>query len=257
MELKKLEPNDRLILLVVTEDEKYVLRLEQEVEELIKQPKVKIISDKEFNKLGFKYVGSEGRLGSGKILLLSPFAESTYLDVQGARQLVSIEKMHTTARLCQLLGARSVSTKRLEIIDKKRNEKLSWNADVVGFSGKLSSKEYDEESLTRSLQLDIKFPGKSANIKEAQKFFYTSRLDSDTVLQNIIQMMLDINPPTEITQEILLSESLNSSINLLASLNLPDIFTKLKLQSLLSSSSSVEFTISERIEIYSRFHVIF
>jgi hypothetical protein len=257
MNRTKLDPGARKILIVVTENEEYILPIEPGGRDLINQPHLKVISDSNFYEKDYHLIGGEGRVQSGMVLLLSPFDDKKYMNIDRARQLVAIEKMHVTTRLFQFLGACSVALERLEIVDREVNESVSWDVDGGGITGALKAKASDIQKLKSSLQLCVKFSGSEIDEEKAKEFFAQSHLNSDASLQNILWMRLDENPPTEIRVEISLSESINSSIEFLASLNLPEIFTKLNLQSLLRSRASIEQIVKEKIDISSRIHVAF
>lgn len=258
MNLSDKKPTERRIVITVTDDDYYVLQTEKEGIALLNQSNVAIVPVDTASDLDkFSILTERGtRFREGLILVLSPFNDFSYVELTEAKNLIAIEKMHLTIRLCQLLGATEVEIKRIEIIDEEKGEGISLEVEAASVSGQLESKLSDLRQLGRSMQVSAKFAGGFADKELSTKFLRENHLDSDQALRHIVGMRTIPNSLTEIVQDISLTESLQSSFEILASLNLPEILQHLHLPTIKSVLSSKEY-IKEKTEIVSRIKITF
>lgn len=235
----------RRIVLVATDVQVSGLEHDKEGLELLKKEQVTILpvkQEKEFEEK-FTLLG-EMRLDPGQLLIMSPYDENSYVDISNARSLIAVEKAALTIRFCSLLGAKSISFLNVKIVDKEKHKELTIDASSNKISGELIAKMEEIENIKNQIEIIAKSTGGKPNFEKAEKLLKRTRLISDPLLKHLLEMVRDSvdtdNKLNEITQKICLTQALQKSFDLVASINFPSGFV----------TGSFSSTVKEKIEIY-------
>lgn len=172
----------------------------------------------------YKLMG-ESRLEPGMLLLLSPFDDNTYLELEDSRTILALEKASLTLRLCSLLGAKSVNVKNIKIVDKEKNEELSFEVKYKVIKGNLKKKKTELENIRNQITLNASFSGGAPMIENAEKLLNSNKLNADPFLRNLVNIIKDGeetgNKAKELVQEVSLTHSLQKTFELISSIEFP------------------------------------
>lgn len=175
----------------------------------------------QFNILGYP------RPESGMFLVISPYNDNSYVNIEDAQNIIAIEKANLAIHLCYLLGAKSIAVKNIRLVDYEK--KTNFELDVVNnvHGGKLNANIKNSKllELKNKLNTQAVFSGSKPQVDEAIKFLEVNRLSSDPLLKRVVMMVKDSesieNNIDTITEDISLTESLNRTFELVSNLKLP------------------------------------
>lgn len=216
----------RRLILITSESKKEALEFDDDGVKILINDEILIVPIDEWEQYSTKFRILGGtRPSLGLLLILSPYDDFTYSEITESRNYFALEKMAATVTLCQLLGAKSVMTKIIKIYDKKTSQEYSIDLGMNKYSGELTSKKHELQSLKNKLQVNADFEGKVPNYDDAVSFLKENNLNTDLVLSQLVEMKKyekdGLNKVNNITEEICLTESLQNTYDLVASINFP------------------------------------
>lgn len=184
----------------------------------------------------------------GLIYALSAFDKNTYYEVSEYRNLVSMEKMAATVRLCQLLGAKKVSNEILKIYDKETNQEISADFKKPGVNGNLVVKIDELQQLKNRMKLEYNLSGSKANYNLALEYLKTRSLDADPNLKELVEISAgpgsSENPPRSLRQEICLSDAAQDAFNVAGGMKLGVISMKMEYGKIVKEKTEISITLA-------------
>lgn len=161
-------------------------------------------------------------LKPGSILLQSPYDRDAYVELTQAPDHFAIEKLRHFSRLCQYLGARSVTVEQIEVTSGTSSEvyEVNGRAAVADVGFKIDSKQ--SGSLARRFSINTTFRGGRPNTEAAEKYLRSKQLWGDIVMRSLVEQCADQDNKI-LEQKVTLSLSSESKKNLgvVAKLKLP------------------------------------
>ena len=219
-------PYERRVILFSDEKTLYQLQNDKSNRRFLTNPEIRVISINDSNSFlnQFKILG--GVLPQNKMMLvLSPFDDATYIEMSEAKNKITLDKLGSTLRLCQLLGAKHIEILNVKIHDKETNQSISANVQDAPVSGNLNSKVNELHDLKNQIKLTTDFDGGDPNYEGAKYFLQQKRLEGDIFLSNLLEMrnqeLVSSNPLQNITQEISMTENLQKTFDMVAEINFP------------------------------------
>lgn len=208
--------------------------------------KVVVLSDSNDFVESFRILG--GVLPSNNMMLvLSPFDDSTYIEISEAKNLIALDKLGNTIQLCQHLGASIIEILSIRIQDKKTNESIIFDGASGTISGELEARKTDINSLKNKITLKTKFEGGKPDYDNAKLFLTNKRLLGDIFLSRLLEMrnhnIIKNNPLESITQEVCMIESLQSTFDLVGRVNFPTGYFSADYKSITEEKTEISLTI--------------
>lgn len=217
----------RQIIFFANDIEVNSLYLSNDGKALLSKDEVKIIPISQ----GEQFLNSFQILGgiqpyNHMILVLSPTSPDKYAEVTDSAAYFSLEKLTKILRLCQLLGAKSVT---IDDIFKEKDTsttktKSEIKAQIQGIEGSLETESKALTELNKYIGYTASFSGGKGNYEMAKSFLSKSKLGCDLFLSNLVDMrdpeFLD-NEILNISQKITLYSRSDKMFKLLATLQLP------------------------------------
>lgn len=187
------------------------------------------------------------------LLVLSPYDDETYMEIADARNMVAVEKAALTIRLCKLLGAKRVEVVNIKITDTESTKtfELSGKGGPIS-SGKGSVKIADLEYLRNQIKLEASFEGGEPSVELAEGLMKGSRLISDPLLKNMLDMVKDDRASKNRTKNVSMNVSLTHSLQTTL-----DVVAKLKFPAGSSINMSVGTVTKKKVEIYIEVRISF
>lgn len=218
---------ERRLILVSTDRQKDGLNHDDKGLELLKNEQLMVLPMSQANLFDnhLTLMGENG-LQPGTMLAMSPFDDNVYVDIENARELIAIEKASLTMRLCGLLGAKSVETKNMKIVDTESRKEACIGGGKSGVAtGKLTAAYSDLENFKNKIENNSIFSGGNPNVEKAEQFLRASRLINDPLLKQMVNIVRDGeetgNKIKELNQEVSLTQSLQKTFELAANINFP------------------------------------
>lgn len=256
--LLDIDISERKFIFVLPHEEYYFLSTEPKGKNLLSHSQLSCVplSD-DFSFSGTKLLSeTTSRFTEGQIYVLSPYNTFTYIEISEAKSLAAVEKMNLIIRLSQILGARSVKTKRIEIIDEESQRNITLDTEIAKIEGDLTAKSSDLRKISQAIQMNAEFTGGVPKKKITIEFLKENQLDTDRSMKHLIDMRFGTNPIEKITQDVSLTKSLQSSFQYIASLGLPEVLKQLNIPTI-HTATRIEEIVNEKIEINSLVEIVF
>lgn len=193
----------------------------------------------QFNILGYP------RPETGMFLVISPFNDNSYINIEDAQNIIAIEKANLAIHLCFLLGAKSIVVKNIRLVDyeKKTNYELDVESNVHNAKLDVNVKNSKLLELKNKLNTKAVFSGGKPQVVEALRFLEDNRLNSDPLLNRVVMMVKDSesveNKIETIIENISLTESLNRTFELVSNLKLPVGLVSANYQSIIKEKTEL------------------
>ena len=241
----------RTVVLVADDNKVASLEHDDKGLDLLNNEEVTIIPMREAGSFLDKYsIASSSRIRPGMLLIISPFDDNKYLEIENVKSLVAIQKMSLISRLSFLLGAKSLYVNEIKIKDIESSQELSFNAEKGEINGELKAERKVIEKMKNEITLTSNFKGGKPNIKKAEGLLNDNRLSSDIFLKNLFETVKDSedtdNEVKKVTQEICITQSLEKTFELVATLKLEALNIKSGFKT--SKKTSTEIYLNLTIE---------
>jgi len=187
-------------------------------------------------------------LKPGSILVQSPYDRDSYVELPQADDHFAVEKLRHFSRLCQLLGARSVTVEQIEISTESSSElyKMNGKTSVVVADLKVDSQR--GSSLARKFSINTSFRGGSGDTVAAEKYLRSKQLWGDIVMRSLVEQCADeSNRILEQNVTISLSSESKRSLAVVAKMNLPVHGLGLGASYLASAESNQEYVLTLKV----------
>ena len=220
------KPYERRVIMFSDEKTLYQLKNDKSNRRFLTNSEIRIVSINDSNSFlnQFRILG--GVLPQNNMMfVLSPFDDTTYIELSEAKNKIALDKLESTLRLCQLLGAKHIEILEVKIHDKETNQSIFTKGQYATVSGNLDSKVNELHNLKDQIELTTKFDGGKANYEEAKYFLQQKRLSGDIFLSNLLEMrnqeLVSSNPLRNITRKISMTENLQKTFDMVAEINFP------------------------------------
>jgi|APMI01.1.fsa_nt_gi hypothetical protein len=164
-----------------------------------------------------------GLASSGRLLIQNPYKRDRYSDALEAQEKFAIEKHIIFMRLCQMLGAKTVSVKQIDIASEFGKTSFGIEGGkpkVVG--GGISAEKSNAEKLCSQMSLDSSFSGEDADIEEAERLLQRTGLYLDPIMEGLLDMRrYRANNLKSQDYEINLSQESSLNLKIAGKLNIP------------------------------------
>lgn len=243
---------NRRLVIIATDTKIESLEHSEDGRALLNNQQLQIISVKESEDFDKTYTILGGlRPQPGMLLMLSPYDDLTYVDVEDARTMIAVEKAALISRFCALLGAKSVKVTNIKIVDNEKEKEISLNAQYSSVTGDIKIKNSQIMNLKNQVNINAEFSGGEPNFIRADSLLKSSRLNTDPFLKNLLEMAKDFeatnNKTLKIEQEVSLTQSLQNTFDLISNLDFPGGVI----------AGNYKATAKEKIEIYFSLNILF
>lgn len=158
------------------------------------------------------------------ILVISPNNPLKYAEVSESTSQFALDKLTKIIRLCQLLGAKSVTIEDIYVEKDTSSIKTNTGASYTTIDANLATEKKKETELNKYIGYTSEFNGGKGNYEMAKSFLKKSHLGGDSFLYNLVEMRdpdFLTNDITSIKQKIKLSTKSTNTFQLLANLKIP------------------------------------
>ena len=243
---------NRKIIVSLKENEKDALAQSEEGIQILDDEEIEIITMSELDEFDsqFEILGTE-RLTPNMMLLLSPYCDNTYVRVDDARSQLAVDKAMMTIRFCSLLGAKSVEVIDIKQVDLERKHEAEINGGKNGVSADVSVNKKSIEKIKNQISTSAIAIGGKPKFEIAEKLLKRNRLNSDPFFKNLFEMVKDYegeeNRIGVITQSVLLSHSMQDSLEIIGKVNFPTGFIR----------GSYKSSLDQKVQIYMTLRISF
>lgn len=243
---------NRKILVSVTENEKDALTHSDDGIEILDNEEIMVITMTEMDEFNnqFEIMGNV-RLAPNMMLLLSPYGDNTYVSADDARSQLAIDKAMLTIRFCSLLGAKSVEVidfKQVDL-DKESEGTIDGGNNVTTGEGSINQKSI--EKIKNQISTSAKASGGKPKFDIAEKLLKKHRLNSDPFFKNLFEMVKDYegeeNRIGVITQSVLLTHSLQDTLEIIGKVKFPAGFIR----------GSYKTSLNQKVQIFMTLRISF
>ena len=248
----KTNPWNRKIIVSLKENEKDALAQSDDGIQILDDEEIEVITMSETDEFysQFEILGTE-RLTPNMMLLLSPYSDNTYVRVDDARSQLAIDKAMMTIRFCSLLGAKSVKVIDFKQVDLEKKDKAKIKGGKNGVSAEASLKHKSIEKIKNQISTSAIAIGGKPKFEIAEKLLKRNRLNSDPFFKNLFEMVKDYegeeNRIGVITQSVLLSHSMQDSLEIIGKVNFPAGFVR----------GSYKTSLEQKVQIYMTLRISF
>ncbi len=239
---------NRKILASLTENEKDALAHSDDGIEILNNEEIMVITMTEMNEFNnqFEIMGNE-RLTPNMMLLLSPYSDNTYVRADDARSQLAVDKAMLTIRFCSLLGAKSVKVIDFKQVDLDKESEGKFNGGNKATTGEASVKHKSLEKIRNQISTSAIAIGGKPKFDIAEKLLKKHRLNSDPFFKNLFEMVKDYegeeNRIGVITQSVLLTHSMQDSLEIIGKVNFPTGFVRGSYKSSLDQKVQIFMTL--------------
>lgn len=243
---------NRKILVSVTDNQKDGLTHSDSGNELLENEEIEIISMEDIERFNqdFEILGND-RLGPNMMLLLSPYNDNTYVRVEEARSLLAIEKGLLTIRFCSLLGAKSIEVIDFKQVDLDKETKGKGKVGYNELSAEAKLKQQSLEKIKNQITVSGTATGGKPKFEIAEKMLKENRLNSDPFFRNLFNMAKDYegeeNRIGVLTQSVLLSHSMQDSLEIIGKVKFPTGYVK----------GAYKSSLDQKVQIYMTLRISF
>lgn len=158
----------------------------------------------------------------GTFLIQSPYMTSMYSEIAEARQRFALARHYDFCTFVQLLGARVVEVKQLEVKLRERSFRAELGGGYKVVSAEFKGHQEQFQRLEQSFSLRTEFRGGPADVSRAESFLRERNLLGDLQMDAMLQgAKLSKNELKSMEVNVSLTEESAQNFKFAASLSIP------------------------------------
>ena len=189
-----------------------------------------LLLDEELFVISFPFTGNQANLPmalqnikdadlirSDSVLIQSPFDCDVYEEMRAAPNRYALDKHLYFSTFCQLLGAKEISVKQIQIDTNGKSSKISVDGKRSGAKLNATIENKQAASFQAHLSLIERYAGGLPDIEAASKYLRAKKLSNDPVMRSLLEKRSFSNNSLEEQELVInLSQEVNKNMNIKA-----------------------------------------